>query len=75
MKVNLRVLIGVEEPLEYGRIGWRNTRERDINGRGVLEPVRRECWDRERWRLLCRGHPLGGRSQREQGVRATDIDR
>ncbi len=24
----------------------------------------------ERWRLFCCGHPLGGRSQREGGVRA-----
>ncbi len=35
---------------------------RGINGRGVLEEARRECWDRERWRNICRGHPMGGRS-------------
>ncbi len=32
--------------------------ERGINGR-VLKQARRECWDRERWRLFCRGHPEG----------------
>ncbi len=26
--------------------------ERGMSGRGVLEEVRRKCWDRERWRLL-----------------------
>ncbi len=26
--------------------------ESSINGRGVLEQARRECWVRERWRLL-----------------------
>ncbi len=25
----------------------------------VLEQARRECWDRERWRLYSHGHPLG----------------
>ncbi len=29
--------------------------ERSINGRGVLTEAKRECWDRERWRLFCRG--------------------
>ncbi len=37
----------VEEYL--GKIG--------INGRGVLEEARRVCWDRERWKPFCRGHP------------------
>ena len=32
--------------------------------RGVgLDQARRECLDRERWRLFCHGH-LGGHSQR-----------
>ncbi len=26
---------------------------------GVLEQARRDCLDRERWRLFCRGHRLG----------------
>ncbi len=46
--------------------------ESGINGRGVLEAARRECGDRERWRLYCCGHPLGEHSQREQGIRAID---
>ncbi len=29
--------------------------KRGVNGRGVLEEPSRECWDRERWRLSCRG--------------------
>ncbi len=37
-----------------------------------LDQVRRECLDRERWRLFCRGHTLGGHSWREQGVRPID---
>ncbi len=44
--------------------------ERGINGRGVLEQVRRERWDRERWRLFYRGHPLmevPGRSKASAG--------
>ncbi len=28
---------------------------------GGLEQARRECLDREWWRLFCCGHPLGGR--------------
>ncbi len=60
-EVNLRVLIGEEDHLEDGRIRWR-TWERGINGRGLLEQARRECWDRDRWRLLCCGHPLGEHS-------------
>ncbi len=38
--------------------------ERGVRGNGV-EWARRECMDRERWRSICRGHPLWGRSQRE----------
>ncbi len=33
--------------------------EREVMGNG-LERVRRECMDRDRWRLFCCGHPLGG---------------
>ncbi len=45
--------------------------ERGVRGKG-LECVRRECMDRERWRSICRSHPLGGRSRRERGVGAID---
>ncbi len=31
--------------------------ERGVKGNG-LEWARRECIDRERWRFVCRGHPL-----------------
>ncbi len=45
--------------------------ERGVRGNG-LEWARGECMDRERWRSVCRGHPLGGRFWREQGIRAID---
>ncbi len=45
--------------------------ERGVRGNG-LEWKRRACMNRERWRSVCRGHPLGGRFQRERGVRAID---
>ncbi len=34
--------------------------EKGINGRGVLEQARRECWDKERWRFFYRDHPAPG---------------
>ncbi len=34
--------------------------EMGVRGNG-LEWARRECMDRERWRPVCYGHPLGGR--------------
>ena len=46
--------------------------ERGDSRGGGLERARRDCLDRERWRLFCRGHPLGGRSRRERGVREID---
>ncbi len=27
-------------------------KEKDISGRAVLEQARRECWHKEKWRLL-----------------------
>lgn len=46
------------------------SRERGVvNG---LEWARKEYMDREGRKSICRGHPLGGCSQREQGVRAVD---
>ncbi len=38
--------------------------ERGVRGKG-LEWARKECMDRERWRSVCRGHPLELRSRRE----------
>ncbi len=56
----------VESPKRTGRpLGrWKDRveeylRERVINGRGVLEEARRECWDRERWRPLLSPPPGG----------------
>ncbi len=43
--------------------------ERGATRRGGCDQGRKECLDRERWRLFCCGHPLGGYSRREQGVR------
>ncbi len=45
--------------------------ERGVRGNG-LEWARREYVDRERWRSVCRGHPLGGRFRRERSVGAID---
>ncbi len=45
--------------------------ESRVRGNG-LEQVRRECMVRERWRSVCRGHPLVGCFQREQGVGTID---
>ncbi len=45
--------------------------ERGVRGNG-LEWARRKCMDRERWRAVCRGHPLTGRFRRKRGVGAID---
>ncbi len=34
--------------------------EKGATRRGGLDQGRRECLNRERWRLFCHGHPLGG---------------
>ena len=47
-------------------------RERSGRGMNGLQGARRACLDRESWRSFCRGHPLGGSSRRERGVRAID---
>ncbi len=36
---------------------WRDRGEGSLRN---LEQARRECQDRERWKLFCRGHPLVG---------------
>ncbi len=55
---------------------WEDRVEECVSERGVrgnvLEWARRECMDRDRWRSVCHGHPLGGRSRSERGIR--DID-
>ncbi len=50
--------------------GWRDRVKEYMCGRGAsrgLDQARRDR-DRERWRLFCRGHTLGGRPWRERGV-------
>ncbi len=59
---------------------WRDRVKEYMCERGAsrgLDQAGRECLDRERWRLICRGHTVGGRSWRERGVTAIDrqIDR
>ncbi len=45
---------------------WEDRVQEYVKERGVRENAlnwaRRECMDRERWKSVCRGHPLGGRS-------------
>ncbi len=61
----------VEGPNRRGRpLGrWENmvkgyVSERGARGNGLERP-RRECMDRERWRFVCCGHPLGRHFRRE----------
>ncbi len=67
-------LSSVEDTNRRGRplVRWEDRVREYVNKRGVrgdvLDWARRECMDRERWRSICCGHPLGGRSQREQGI-------
>ncbi len=46
-------------------VKWRDRVQEYVRERGErslrnLEEARRECQDRERWKLFCRGHPLVG---------------
>ncbi len=50
---------------------WVYVSERGVRGNG-LKWAKRECMDRERWRFLCRGHPLGGCFWGEQGIGPID---
>ncbi len=71
-------LSSVEGPNRRGRpLGrWEDRMKEYMSERGVrgngLEWATRECMDRKRWRSICRGHPLGERFRREQGVGAID---
>ncbi len=68
----------VEGPNRRGRpLGrWDDRVKEYVSERGVrrngFKWARRECMDRERWRSVCRDHPLGGRFWRERGVGAID---
>ncbi len=71
-------LSSVEGTNRWGRplARWEDGVKEYVNERGVrgnrLEWARREYMDRERWRSVCRGHPLEGHSLRERGIRAID---
>ncbi len=46
-------------------VKWKHRVQEYVRERGEgslrnLEQARRECQDRERWKLFCRGHPLVG---------------
>ena len=43
--------------------------ERVADRGGEFEQARKECVDRERWRLFCHDHPLWGHFLREQGIK------
>ena len=53
------------QTVEEGHLGVGGTVQKSTCVREVLpdwvqlDQARRECLDRERWRLFCRGHPLG----------------
>ncbi len=55
---------------------WEDKVKEYVSERGVRENgfewARRECMDRERWRVVCRGHPLGECVRRERSVGAID---
>ncbi len=57
-------------------VRWEDRVREYMNERGVRgnawDWARGGCMDRERWRSICRGHPFGGHSRRERGVRAID---
>ncbi len=75
MKVHLSSVTG---PNKRGRpLGrWEDGTKEYASERGVkgneLEWAGREGMDRGRWRCICRGHPLGGRFRRDQGVEVID---
>ncbi len=68
----------VESPIRRGRplARWEDRVKEYMSERGVrgngLEWARRECMDRERWRPVCRGQPLGGTLP--EGARRQSID-
>ncbi len=52
-------------------VKWRDRVQEYVRERGGeslrnLEQARRECQDRERWKLFCCGHPLVGASRRRR---------
>ncbi len=63
------VLSSVDGPNKKGRPleRWKDRVKEHMSDRGArgngLKWARRECMDRERWRYVCRGHPLGNDSE------------
>ncbi len=55
---------------------WEDKVNEYVSERGArkngLEWARRECMDRERWKSVCCGHPLGGYFRSERGIGAID---
>ncbi len=51
---------------------WKYASQRGVRG-NVLEWVRNECMDRERWRSVCHGNPLGGVSASELLIDWSDL--
>ncbi len=55
---------------------WEDRVKEYVSEKGVrtngLEWTKMECMDRERWRAVCRSHPLGRRFRKEWDVRAID---
>ncbi len=61
-------------------VKWRDRVQEYVRERGEgslrnLEQARRECENRERWKLFCRGHPLVGapRSRRQNEQNRIEI--
>ena len=54
-----------EDPRRRGR----PVSERVTDRREGLEQARKECMNRERWKLFCHGYSLGEHHRRERGVR------
>ncbi len=69
--MKLREHIGEVGHMGVGGIGWRSIFARGTGIRGGLGQAKRECLDREKWRI-CYGHPLGGEHQ--EGGRYRQID-
>ncbi len=76
-------LSSVECPIRRRRpLGtWEERMKEYVSERGMrgneLEWARRKCTDWERWRSVCRDHPLRGHFQREGGVgvhKITDLE-
>ncbi len=78
MKKNVYVCEG-GGPSSRGRppVRWRDRVKEYMSARGAsrgegLNQTRRECLDRERWRLFCHGHTFEECTWRDRNIRAID---